>query len=67
MEDEATRQGTPFNKIYRRAKLLEKTTIFSFQKGEEEELLEMAALRGVDEAHEVNIMKYSSELYRISS
>ena len=24
-------------------------------KGEEEELLEMAALRGVDEAHEVNM------------
>ena len=40
---------------------MEKTTIFSFQKGEEEELLEMAALRGVDEAHEVNITKYPSE------
>ena len=26
----------------------------------------MAALRGVDEAHEVNIMKYPSELDRIS-
>ena len=45
---------------------MEQTTIFSFQKGEEEELLEMAALRGVDEAHEVNIMKYPSKLYRIS-
>ena len=43
-----------------------KQLFFSFQKGEEEELLEMAALRGVDEAHEVNIMKYPSELYRIS-
>ena len=66
MEDEGTRQGTPFDIIYSRAKLLEKTTISLFQKGEEEELLEMAALRGVDEAHEVNIMKYPSELYRIS-
>ena len=37
--------------------------IIIVSKGEEEELLEMAALRGVDEAHEVKLTLLSSSFF----